>query len=245
MENGGYLGATAYVLLATAGGTALLHTLIPDHWLPFVLIGRARGWNGRTTLLVSGCSALVHVLLSICLGLIALRIGLSAAEAIGESMHRAGALLLIVFGIAYAVWAWRKGGHFHPGGNLLHKGGKHAACNGSEGHANPEHLHYHADDALIRGRTGWSALWLALIVGANPCILVLPVMLATVGKGRAIFWLVVLAYSLPTLILTVALSVIGVTGSRKLFVPVAAKYMEAASGLLIALLGVLFWLFEA
>ena len=35
--------ATGYVLVSTAALTALLHTLIPDHWLPFLLIGRARG----------------------------------------------------------------------------------------------------------------------------------------------------------------------------------------------------------
>jgi nickel/cobalt exporter len=244
MEDSSILSATAYVLLATAGGTALLHTFIPDHWLPFVLIGRARGWSARTTMLVSGLSALVHVLLSIALGLIALRIGMSAAEAIGESMHRGGAVLLVLFGLAYAGWAWSKGGHFHPGGALLHRRERDQACDGSEGHANPEHLHYHADEGMIRGRPGWSALWLALIVGANPCILVLPVMLATVGKGRIVFWMVVLAYALPTVILTVALSAFGVRGSRWLRVPVAAKYMEAASGLLIALLGLLFWLFE-
>jgi len=235
---------TAYVLLATAGGTALLHTLIPDHWLPFVLIGRARDWNARTTFLISGLSALVHVLLSVALGLMTLGIGLSAAEVIGETIHHAGALLLIIFGLAYAIWAWRKGGHFHPGGRLLHGHEESEPCDGSEGHSDPEHLHYHADDGLIHGRRGWSAIWLALIVGANPCILILPVMLATAGRGRMVFWLVVLAYSLPTILLTVGLSVFGVVGGRKIPVPLAAKYMEAASGLLIALLGLLFLLFE-
>jgi len=33
------------LLLATAAATAAFHTLIPDHWLPFVLVGRARRWS--------------------------------------------------------------------------------------------------------------------------------------------------------------------------------------------------------
>ena len=139
------------MLLTTAGATALLHTLIPDHWLPFVLIGRARGWSGGTTGLVSGISALIHVSLSIVLGLATLGIGLGAAEVVGESLERAGAVLLILFGLIYAWWAWRKGGHFHPGGSLLHSHDAHDSCAGSEGDGNPEHLHYHADDTLIRG----------------------------------------------------------------------------------------------
>ena len=36
-------GAIPSLLLLTAAATAAFHTLIPDHWLPFVLVGRARG----------------------------------------------------------------------------------------------------------------------------------------------------------------------------------------------------------
>jgi ABC-type nickel/cobalt efflux system permease component RcnA len=232
------------MLLGTAGATALLHTLIPDHWLPFVLIGRARRWSGATTALVSGVSAAIHVALSVALGLVTLRIGLGAAELVGESLEHAGAALLILFGTAYAVWAWRKGGHFHPGGRLFHSGEARTGCEGEEGHGNPEHLHYHADESLIRGRPGWGALGLAAIVGLNPCVLILPVMLASASKGPGAFWLVAAAYSAPTVALMVGLSVFGVVGGRRIPVPGAARYMEAASGLLIALLGVAFWIFE-
>ena len=236
--------STVYLLLTTAAGTALLHTLIPDHWLPFVLIGRSRKWSAGTTALVSGVSALIHAALSVALGLVALGIGLTAGQIVGETLERAGALLLILFGLVYAGWAWRKGGHFHPGGKLLHAGEGGEGCAGREGHGHPDHLHYHADDGLIRGRPGWSALGLALIVGLNPCVLILPVMLASASRGAAVFWLVVGAYIVPTVLLMVGLSVLGVAGGRRIPVPGAARYMEAASGLLIALLGAAFWLLE-
>ena len=42
----------------------------------------------------------------------------------------------------------------------------------------------------------------------------------------------------------VGLSVLGVIGTRRFPVPGAARYMELASGLLIALLGLIFWVFE-
>lgn len=226
-----------FLLLATAGGTAILHTLIPDHWLPFVLIGRARGWTARTTAFVSGVSAVVHVGLSVLLGLLALAIGRAASETIGETLERAGAGLLIVFGVAYALWAWRKGGHFHPGGSWLHRHEAHAdACNGAEG-GGGEHLHYHADDGMIRESRGWTGIGLALIVGANPCVLLLPIMIATAEHGAGAVGLVVAAYAVPTVLLMVALSAFGVAGARRIPVPGAARYMELASGLLIAVLG--------
>src|SRR6185436_1051693 len=124
--------ATLSLMLATAVSTALFHTLIPDHWLPFVLIGRARGWSLGTTAMVSGFSALLHAGLSILLALVTLVIGLETAHARGIVLERASGVLLLVFGLAYALWAWRKGGHFHPGGSLLHRHA-HADCDGREG----------------------------------------------------------------------------------------------------------------
>ena len=231
--------ATTYALLTTATTTALLHTLIPDHWLPFVLIGRARGWSVSTVAFVSGLAGTIHVVLSVLLGIAAVWIGLTAMEAVGETLERAGGILLIVFGLGYAGWSWSKGGHFHPGGSLIHgKAGE--GCSGAEGPENPEHLHYHADEGLIAAKGGWSAVGLALIVGVNPCVLVLPILLASSPGGAGAVALVAAAYSIPTVLLMVGLSVAGVGLGWKIRLPWAARYAEPGSGLLIAALGLLF-----
>jgi ABC-type nickel/cobalt efflux system permease component RcnA len=228
------------VLVATAAATAAFHTLIPDHWLPFVLVGRARGWSARTTALVSAASAIVHTGLSVLLGLLALRVGEAAARAAGAQLTRASGVLLLAFGVVYALWAWRKGGHFHPGGALLHAKGEPGPCDGREGPGGGEHLHYHADTGWIRNEAGMSAGALALIVGLNPCVLVLPIIVATAERGPGALALVTAAYSVTTVVLMVGLSVAGVVGSRRLPVPAAARHMETVSGLLIALVGAVF-----
>ncbi len=233
-------GGIPSVLPLTAAATAAFHTLIPDHWLPFVLVGRARGWSARTTAAISGLSALVHTLLSIALGIVAVKLGETAAHAIGEKLERGSGLLLITFGGLYALWAWRKGGHFHPGGALLHAANEQAHCDGREGSAGSEHLHYHADDAWIRTDAAKGAVPLALIVGLNPCVLVLPIMVATAEQGPRAVILVAVAYAVTTIVLMVGLSVAGVAGARRLPVPAAARHMETASGVLIALSGIVF-----
>ena len=232
--------ATTYALLATAATTALLHTLIPDHWLPFVLIGRARGWSVSQVALVSGLSGMIHAALSVLLGLATLWIGLTAMEAVGETLEWIGGLLLIVFGLGYAGWSWSKGGHFHPGGSLVHGRAAGEGCSGREGPEHPEHLHYHADEGLIASRGGWGAVGLAVIVGVNPCVLVLPILLASAPRGAATIGLVATAYAVPTVLLMVGLSVIGVGLGWRIRLPWAARYAEPGSGLLIALLGLLF-----
>ncbi len=233
-------GAIPSLLLLTAAATAAFHTLIPDHWLPFVLVGRARSWSARTTAAVSGLSALVHTLLSVALGVAALLLGERIAASFGERLERGSGILLLVFGAAYALWAWRKGGHFHLGGSLLHDAGEGVHCDGHEGPASVDHLHYHADDAWIGKEAGKGAVALALIVGLNPCVLVLPIMVATANQGAVALALVTGAYSLTTIALMVGLSVAGVVGSRRLPVPPIARHMETASGLLIALVGIVF-----
>jgi ABC-type nickel/cobalt efflux system permease component RcnA len=193
---------------------------------------------------VSGLSAVVHTLLSIALGLLALRLGQKAANAIGERLERGSGLLLVGFGVAYALWAWRKGAHFHPGGALLHARDEHNRCDGHEGSIGSDHLHYHADEAWIRPDAGKGAIPLALIVGLNPCVLVLPIMVATADAGAGAVALVTLAYSVTTIALMVGLSVAGVVGTRRLPVPAVARHMETASGILIALSGAVFLLIE-
>jgi ABC-type nickel/cobalt efflux system permease component RcnA len=236
--------APFYLLTGTAIATAAFHTLIPDHWLPFVLIGRARRWSLRTTAAVSGGSALLHTCLSVVLGLIAIRIGREATAAAGATLERVSGALLVVFGLAYAGWAWKKGGHFHPGGAMLHREEEGPDCDGHEGDAHSGHLHYHADRQLIEGAGGRGALYLALIVGLNPCVLVLPIILAAAQRGAKVIALVATAYSATTIALMVGLSMAGVAGARRFEPPGAARYMEALSGLLIAAVGVVFWLLE-
>lgn len=237
--------ATWSLLVATAIATALFHTLIPDHWLPFVLIGRARGWSAGVTAVVSGVSAAIHTGLSAGLGLLTLVLGIEAAGRIGETLEASGAALLVSFGLLYAWWAWRKGGHFHPGGRLAHRTGESASCPGSEGGGHPEHLHYHADQGMIRGRGGRGGLALAAIVGVNPCVLILPVVFrARAEQGPWAVAAVLVAYSLTTMALMIGLSVAGVLAPGRIRLPAGMRHMETASGLVIALAGVVFWLMD-
>ena len=178
------------------------------------------------------------------LALVALWIGRESARLLGQGLEHVGAPLLIVFGLTYAFWAWRKGGHFHPGGKLFHGRERTASCEGLEGDRHPEHLHYHADEALIHDKAIRGGLSLALIVGLNPCVLILPIVFQTAERGRAAVVSVVLSYTATTVASMVGLSVAGVAGAQRIRLPGAARHMETASGLLVAAVGALFLLLD-
>src|SRR5258708_6964113 len=58
-----------YTLTVTGFGVAFLHAAIPTHWLPFVVVGRARGWSHRRILAAVALAGGGHVIATTALGL--------------------------------------------------------------------------------------------------------------------------------------------------------------------------------
>ncbi|MGZ8867868.1 MAG: hypothetical protein ACXW2P_05955 [Thermoanaerobaculia bacterium] len=106
-------------LILTAATVGSLHALAPDHWVPFSVLGRARGWSAGRTIRLTLVCGLGHVTVSAAFGIAALLIGAKAVTALGSTLQSNAALLLIGFGLAYMVWGlWRsfsnRLAHTHP-----------------------------------------------------------------------------------------------------------------------------------
>jgi hypothetical protein len=80
---------------------ALIHALIPNHWLPLVAVARAEHWKARDINTVTFISATAHVLGTVALGLVLGMIGKELAEEYGHAINVAASILLIVFGLIY------------------------------------------------------------------------------------------------------------------------------------------------
>jgi len=69
------------VIAGTAATLGLVHTVLgPDHYLPFIVIGRARKWTLRKTLIVSFFCGLGHVLSSVVLGFVGIALGFAVTR---------------------------------------------------------------------------------------------------------------------------------------------------------------------
>ncbi|MFH1690214.1 MAG: sulfite exporter TauE/SafE family protein [Candidatus Eisenbacteria bacterium] len=167
------------VLLGTAATIGFVHTVLgPDHYLPFVVLSKARGWTSRKTALVTALCGVGHVLSSVVLGLIGIVIGtaLFRLEAIEAVRGDIAAWLLMAFGFAYFVWgvhrAVRSRSHEH---SHVHEGGaEHSHFHGHTG----EHSHVH--DARSRSATPW-ILFLIFVFG--PCEPLIPILMFPAARG--------------------------------------------------------------
>jgi putative Mn2+ efflux pump MntP len=120
------------VALVSTFTLALLHTLIPSHWLCFVLVGRAQGWPRAKTLSITAIAGVIHVVANVTLGAALAALGRTLLEHQEHLLERVSAVILIGLGAVYL------------GTHLLHAG------------------HHHEQDKAVTGRAAILALSFSL-----------------------------------------------------------------------------------
>ena len=200
-------------LAATAVTVGSLHTAAPDHWVPFAALARARGWSTGRTARVTALCGIGHVTVSAAIGLAGAFFGIRVLAAFGAKLGAVAPLLLIAFGVAYALWGIRRA--IPP---RLHG-----------------HRHSHYDHLHDPSRT--SAWTLFLLFSADPCVAVAPLVLAAAPLGGARTAAIVLLYEVATLATMVAFVLPARAGAHRLHAPWLGRWGDAAAGGLIAAIG--------
>lgn len=58
------------LLVGTVAAVGVLHTIVPDHWVPITLIARQRGWSKAETARASFKAGVGHVLSTLAIALV-------------------------------------------------------------------------------------------------------------------------------------------------------------------------------
>ena len=98
------------VLAGTAAGIGFIHTILgPDHYVPFIVMSKARGWSARKTAIVTSLCGFGHVASSILLGIVGLFLGIMVfkLESIESFRGDLAGWLLVTFGFVYLLWGIR------------------------------------------------------------------------------------------------------------------------------------------
>src|SRR4029077_16496485 len=96
------------LLVAAVATVGVLHTMVPDHWVPITLIARQRGWSKAETARAAVVAGTGHVLSTLLIAGVVWLAGVAAAERFGHYVDTASSLALIAFGGWIAISAWRE-----------------------------------------------------------------------------------------------------------------------------------------
>ncbi|MFZ5668316.1 MAG: hypothetical protein ACOY4K_02385 [Pseudomonadota bacterium] len=103
------MSAPLFLPMALGGfAVALLHTALPTHWLPFVLVGRGQGWRLGRVLTAAGVAAVGHILATTAVAGLILAVGRYVERWIQGALHYAAAGLLLAFGVFYLARAFQR-----------------------------------------------------------------------------------------------------------------------------------------
>jgi nickel/cobalt transporter (NicO) family protein len=109
--------APELLLVAAVATVGVLHTIVPDHWVPISAIARQRGWSKGETARASLLAGLGHVLSTLLIALAVWLAGVVVAARFGQVVDTAASIALVAFGMWIAIAAWRGlrggGGHGH------------------------------------------------------------------------------------------------------------------------------------
>jgi nickel/cobalt exporter len=182
------MSGTTPALFAAAAGVGFGHAILPDHWVPLAVLGRARRYPLSKVARLSGLAGIAHVLLSIVLGAVIIAIGLRFRSSIQSAQDTIIGCVLIATGLGFVAFELIGHGHHHgPDG--------HGHSHGDHDHAH-DHDHDHQEDGHERrGFRGLAAVMVPFGAAASPDLTILPVFLAatTVGVATAIGSVVIFA----------------------------------------------------
>ena len=226
------------VLAATAAMVAATHTLIPDHWLPYVAMSRAKGWSIRKAMWVTGIGAAIHLVSTAILGVLLGFIGASAITGISEKADLISGFLLLMFGLYFTWKGWKayKLGqvHSHAGHSYPHPH-RHKA-----GHDhNCRHGRYHSHGEKVEK----SAFALSAILGARPCAEAIPIFLSASTLGLTSSFLAVTAWVITTLASMLGIVWLSLKGLESSKLKVLHRFGELGAGLIIVFIGIAMMLF--
>ncbi len=196
--------------LASGFGIALVHTLIPVHWLPYALTGRARGWSLARTLTINAAGGVGHVLVTAMLGALAMLLGLRLGNWLSGVFPWVVAALLLLVGLYFVYRQLAGGAHVH--GNPSERG-------------------------ILEARSDRAATTiLVTMLLFSPCEAFVPVYLTGVSAGWAGFGLLTAVLAVATISCMLVLTTLAWHGMSSLRVAGIERWQSGLVGVLLIVL---------
>lgn len=264
--------APALLLLAAVVAVGILHTFVPDHWVPITVLARQYGWSRAETARAAAQAGFGHVVSTLIIGAVIWVLGLATAQRFGGIVDTLSSLALIGFGGWFVIAGLRELHHAH-GHARDHSHNDHDHGHG-HGHTHGEtmirhvhlhrhenrpphvHLHVHAyatahpitaaiecDPPLHNHRHKATGRGaLLLILGSSPMIEGVPAFFAAGKFGVGLIVAMSLLFAASTIVTYVVLCTVSAQGLERVRLGALERYGEILSGGFIVLVGLALWI---
>jgi hypothetical protein len=145
-----------WLLIGAVAGVGVLHTVVPDHWVPITLIARQQGWTKREVARAALVAGTGHTVSTLLIGLVVWIAGVAFATKFGNLVSAVSSVALIAFGGWIAITSLRE----------LRSGGAHGHSHG-HGHGHRVNAGFHGPD-LTRIATDHDMLELSIFETGQP-----------------------------------------------------------------------------
>ncbi len=221
-----------HLLVISAASLGFVHTLLgPDHYLPFIVLSRARKWSSNKTMWITFISGIGHVGSSVAIGMIGIALGISLKRIQSIESFRGGLVgwMLFAFGIAYTVYGiykYLKSSHHHHLPRFLMP-------------KEVRDMHHLPMDDKDKDNTRLTPWILFLIFVFGPCEVLIPLLMFPAYADRTLGMVAVaLAFGTAT-ILTMMLTVyLGQKGTSLLKFKGLERYVHLVAGVIILFSGI-------
>jgi len=223
-------------LYATAASIGFFHTLFgPDHYIPFIVMSRARNWSLLKTSVITFLCGLGHIIGSIVLGIVgvAFGIGVMKLETLEAARGNLAGWALIAFGFAYFIW----------GIHRLIKNRPHRHVHIHESVKDHGHIHSHTGEhAHIHDKKGKANItpWILFTIFIlGPCEPLIPILMYPAAKNSIADLIgVTLTFGAVTIATMFGIVIISSFGVNLMPLGKLERYSHALAGLAIFLCGV-------
>lgn len=201
-------------LLVTAAALGAVHTLAPDHWLPFAVLGKARSLPAAKTARMAFEAGILHLLATAIFSVAALFLGATLLENLGLRLESLSLTLLFASGLFYAGYSVAR----RLGGSLTGSDEKRLTHLGKRG--------------------------LYTLFALDPCVPLMPILILAAPFGATTALAVFTAYSLTTLATMTTLTWSTAQGLHQLRVPASmSRWLDATAGAAVASTAILMAVF--